>query len=56
MDIFSQPYLLPSHSSITCVLEPLWGTAFAAVALGEQVGINTFFGKGLILTELIGLV
>ena len=29
--------------------EPLWGTAFAAVALHEHVGPNTFVGAALIL-------
>jgi drug/metabolite transporter (DMT)-like permease len=33
--------------------EPLWGTAFAAVSLGEQVGLNTLVGALLIISACI---
>ena len=32
--------------------EPLWGTAFAAVALGEQIGMNTIAGGSLIMAAV----
>jgi len=41
--------LSASESTIIYSTEPLWGTAFAAVALGEEVGFNTAVGALLIL-------
>lgn len=50
---FGENYAMKSlSSSETTVIfstEPLWGTAFAAMTLGESVGQNTFMGAILIL-------
>lgn len=45
--------LSSAETTVIFSTEPLWGTAFAAVALGETVGPNVFFGAGLILGACI---
>ena len=54
---FGENYAMKSLSSAeTTVIfstEPLWGTAFAAVVLGESVGSNVFVGAALILCACI---
>lgn len=42
-----------AESTIIYSTEPLWGTAFAALTLGESVGWNTFFGAVLILSACV---
>lgn len=45
--------LSAAESTVIYSTEPLWGTAFAAVALGEQVGWNTGVGAFLILSACV---
>ena len=50
---YSMKSLSASESTIIYSTEPLWGTAFAAVALGETVGINTAVGAALIMCACV---
>jgi drug/metabolite transporter (DMT)-like permease len=45
--------LSASESTIIYSTEPLWGTAFAALALHEQIGANTIVGAVLILSACL---
>lgn len=45
--------LSAAESTVIYSTEPLWGTAFAAVALGEHIGANTLVGAALILTACL---
>ena len=45
--------LSAAESTVIYSTEPLWGTAFAAVALGEHIGANTVVGAALILTACL---
>jgi len=42
-----------AESTIIFSTEPLWGTVFSAVTLGEQIGWNTILGAILILTSCL---
>ena len=45
--------LSAAESTVIYSTEPLWGTAFAAIALGEHVGWNTGIGALLILSACV---
>jgi len=45
--------LSAAESTIIYSTEPLWGSAFAAVVLGEHIGVNTLFGAILILASCL---
>jgi len=45
--------LSSAETTVIFSTEPLWGTAFAAVALGESVGPNVFVGAALILSACV---
>lgn len=45
--------LSAAESTVIYSTEPLWGTAFAAVTLGEQIGWNTVMGAILILCACV---
>lgn len=45
--------LSAAESTVIYSTEPLWGTAFAAVTLGEQIGWNTVMGAILVLIACI---
>jgi drug/metabolite transporter (DMT)-like permease len=45
--------LSAAESTVIYSTEPLWGTAFAAVALGEHIGVETMVGAGLILSACL---
>ena len=50
---YAMKSLSAAESTVIYSTEPLWGTAFAAVALGEHVGLNTFVGAALILSACV---
>lgn len=50
---YSMKFLSASESTVIYSTEPLWGTAFAAVALGETVGLNTAVGAALIMCACV---
>ena len=50
---YSMKSLSASESTVIYSTEPLWGTAFAAVALGETVGLNTAVGAALIMSACV---
>jgi drug/metabolite transporter (DMT)-like permease len=50
---YAMKSLSASESTVIYSTEPLWGTAFAAVALGETVGVNTLVGAALILSACV---
>lgn len=50
---FAMKQLTASESTIIFSTEPLWGTAFAAVALNEPIGWNTAVGAVLIMSACI---
>lgn len=50
---FSMKYLSSAETTVIFSTEPLFGTAFAALTLGEYVGPNTFLGALLILTACL---
>jgi len=45
--------LSAAESTVIYATEPLWGTAFAAVTLGEQIGWNTVLGAVLVLSSCL---
>jgi drug/metabolite transporter (DMT)-like permease len=45
--------LSASESTVIYSTEPLFGTAFAAIALHEHVGANTFVGAALIIAAMV---
>ena len=45
--------LSAAESTVIYSTEPLWGTAFASLVLGESVGWNTFLGAILILSACL---
>ena len=45
--------LSSAETTVIFSTEPLWGTAFAAVALGEAVGSEVFVGAALILSACV---
>lgn len=50
---YSMKFLSASESTVIYSTEPLWGTAFAAAALGETVGLNTAVGAALIMCACV---
>lgn len=50
---YAMKSLSAAESTVIYSTEPLWGTAFAAVALGEHVGLHTFIGAALILSACV---
>lgn len=42
--------LSAAEATVIFATEPIWGTAFAAVVLSEQLGVNSFIGGALILS------
>ena len=42
-----------NHHHLSSYIQPLWGTAFAAMVLGEHVGLHTFVGAALILSACV---
>ena len=45
--------LSSSETTVIFSTEPLWGTAFAALALGESIGPNVFIGAFFILSACV---
>eukprot|EP01041_Mallomonas_annulata_P010166 gene10166-21192_t len=45
--------LTAAESTVIYSTEPLWGTAFAALTLGEHIGWNTLIGAVLVLTACL---
>jgi len=45
--------LSAAETTLILSTEPLWGTAFAAVVLGEQIGIDTGIGAVLIISACL---
>lgn len=48
-ETFAMKQISAAESTIILSTEPIWGTAFAAVVLGETIGWNTGFGAMLIV-------
>jgi drug/metabolite transporter (DMT)-like permease len=45
--------LSATETTLIFTTEPLWGTAFAVMVMGEQFGLNAAVGAGLIVTACI---
>jgi drug/metabolite transporter (DMT)-like permease len=45
--------LSATETTLIFTTEPLWGTAFAVIVMGEQFGLNAAVGAGLIVTACI---
>ena len=45
--------LKAAEATVILSTEPLWGAAFASVALGEALGWNTLLGAVFILTACL---
>jgi drug/metabolite transporter (DMT)-like permease len=50
---FAMKSLTASEATVIYSTEPLWGTAFVALALGETVGPNTAVGAAMIMSACI---
>lgn len=53
METLALESLSAAETTLIFSTEPLWGTAFAFAVMGEQIGLNTAVGAGLILTACI---
>eukprot|EP00640_Fibrocapsa_japonica_P001662 CAMPEP_0113942016 /NCGR_PEP_ID=MMETSP1339-20121228/7807_1 /TAXON_ID=94617 /ORGANISM="Fibrocapsa japonica" /LENGTH=485 /DNA_ID=CAMNT_0000946323 /DNA_START=254 /DNA_END=1711 /DNA_ORIENTATION=+ /assembly_acc=CAM_ASM_000762 len=53
LETYSLQYLSAAEATLIFTLEPLWGAAFAAITLGEEIGVNTAVGAALILSGCI---
>ena len=53
METLALESLSAAETTLIFSTEPLWGTAFAVALMGEQMGVNSVVGAGLILTACI---
>uniref|UniRef100_A0A7S4EIY8 EamA domain-containing protein n=1 Tax=Pseudo-nitzschia australis TaxID=44445 RepID=A0A7S4EIY8_9STRA len=53
METLALKNLSAAETTLIFSTEPLWGTAFAVAVMGEQMGMNSAVGAGLILTACI---
>lgn len=53
METMALETLSATETTLIFSTEPLWGTAFAAAVMGEQLGMNAAFGAFFILTACV---
>jgi drug/metabolite transporter (DMT)-like permease len=53
METMALETLSAAETTLIFSTEPIWGTAFAAVVMGEQLGVNAAFGAAFILSACL---